>query len=55
MPDDFRVMNTLGVAQCRCGLHAEALSTLFCSAELASREGREEPVNLAFLAMDGPR
>jgi hypothetical protein len=48
LPDNSRVMNTLGVAQYRVGLYREALATLSRSNTL---NGGREPADLAFLAM----
>ena len=47
-PDHGDILNTLGVAQYRCGLMAEAIATLSRSVEL-NKEAR--PGDLAFLAL----
>jgi Flp pilus assembly protein TadD len=47
-PDDGWYLNTLGVAQFRAGLEAEALATLTRSNTLNKEN---EPADLAFLAM----
>ena len=47
-PDNGRFRNTLGVAQYRAGLNAEALATLMRSNELNKEK---DPVDLAFLAL----
>jgi hypothetical protein len=46
-PDDFRYINTLGVAQYRAGLLAEALATFSRSQE----ENEDYPGDLAFMAL----
>jgi tetratricopeptide (TPR) repeat protein len=48
LPDNWYYVNTLGVAQYRCALFAEALTTLARSVELA---GEVRPPDLVFLAM----
>jgi WD40 repeat protein len=51
-PNHGFYLNTLGVAQYRCGLYREALDTLRRSDELnAKSSGRSLPADLAFLAM----
>ena len=47
-PDNGAFLNTLGVAQYRCGLIAEALATLTRSNDLNKEK---EPADLAFLAL----
>jgi dipeptidyl aminopeptidase/acylaminoacyl peptidase len=49
-PGDGNILNTLGVAQYRMGVHAEALETLEQSAKLNAAQG-PYPSDLAFLAM----
>ncbi len=47
-PENVAYLNTLGVAQYRCGLMAEALATLTRSNDLNKQK---EPSDLAFLAL----
>jgi WD40 repeat protein len=55
-PDNWAYLNTLGVAQYRCGLYREAVETLRRSDQLNTRRtGRSEPADLAFLAMAAQR
>ncbi|MFC1792772.1 protein kinase [Planctomycetota bacterium] len=51
-PDDWSILNTLGVAQYRMGAYKEALKTLTRVERIRTDSGAEaDPVNLAFLVM----
>ncbi len=56
VPNNGNYLNTLGVAQYRCGLYREALATLRRSDQLnRKRGGQSHPADLAFLAMAAQR
>ena len=51
-PDDYGILNTLGVAQFRCGLFEAATSTLSkCVTHQTATRGRPHPVDLLVLSM----
>ncbi len=50
-PNDGTYLNTLGIAQYRCGLYKEALETLTKSDQFNAKENGSIPADLAFLAM----
>jgi tetratricopeptide (TPR) repeat protein len=50
-PENGYYLNTLGVAQYRMGLYADALATLTKSEKLNATQDGSHPADLAFLAM----